>query len=251
MAMNDDGCWCDDQFGSGGTFQRVPTEECAASSLALKQCGAGPCGARSLRNAVYEVAPAPSGAASAIGPGNFVARVKASMGVAFQGEWSFRARSTAFEWMLRVTEPNSGRVLAQTTMSEPGVAAVAVELSFGTYDVEMFGAFGNRGAMSEGSEAIEFLQKSHCNVTEWAPLLRGALALCTPDPSAAPAAPPPPPLVFPDGGLEDERDLVPDSPEDDDIPEGAAIVSVEEHPRERDTELDEVRRCRLTLSNPR
>jgi hypothetical protein len=57
MAMNDDGCWCDDQFGSGGTFQRVPTEECAASSLALKQCGAGPCGARSLRNAIYEVGP--------------------------------------------------------------------------------------------------------------------------------------------------------------------------------------------------
>jgi len=57
MAMNDDGCWCDDQFGSGGTFQRVPTEECAASSLALKQCGAGPCGARSVRNAIYEVGP--------------------------------------------------------------------------------------------------------------------------------------------------------------------------------------------------
>jgi hypothetical protein len=31
-----------------------------------------------------------------------VARVKASVGVAFQGEWTFRARATAFEWMLRV-----------------------------------------------------------------------------------------------------------------------------------------------------
>jgi len=51
---------------------------------------------------VIEVAPAPSGAASAVGAGNFVARVKASVGVAFQGEWSFRARSTAFQWMLRV-----------------------------------------------------------------------------------------------------------------------------------------------------
>jgi len=55
MAMNNDGCSCDNQFGSGGTFQRVPTQECAASSLSLKQCGVGPCGAGSIRNAVYEV----------------------------------------------------------------------------------------------------------------------------------------------------------------------------------------------------
>ena len=246
MAMNDDGCWCDDQFGSGGTFQRVPTEECAASTLALMQCGAGPCGARPLRNAVYEVAPAPSGAASTVGPGNFVARVKAGVGVAFQGEWRFRARSTAFEWMLRVVEAGSGRVLAHKTMSKPGVAAVAVELAGGSYDVELFGAFGNKGAMSAGSEAIEFLQKSHCNVTEWLPLQRGALAVCTPDPPVAPPAPPPPPLVIPAGW--DEQDVVPDSPEDPDIPEGAAIVTVEEHPRARDTEEDEDTGAPMTLN---
>ena len=143
-------------------------------------------------------------------------------------------------------ESNSGRVIAQKDMYEPGVAAVAVELSFGTYDVEMFGAFGNVGAMSAGSEAIEFLQKSHCNVTEWHPLTRGALAVCTPDPPAAPPAPPPPPLVFPAGW--DEADLVPDAPEpvpgdtpdNATIPEGAAVISVEEFPRERDTDEDGV-----------
>ena len=174
-----------------------------------------------------------------------------------------------------MVESNSGRVMAQKDMSEPGVAAVAVELSFGTYDVEMFGAFGNMGAMSEGSEAIQFLQKSHCNVTEWHPLLRGALAVCTPDPPAAPAAPPPPPLVFPADWDEpgagappmpnsplpplpdspeappNSTQAAPDSPEDaatpkdaetsddDEMEEGAAAVSVEEHPRARDTEVDE------------
>ena len=94
--MNEDGCWCDDQFGSAGAFQRVSDGECAPSSLALKQCGEGPCGARNDRNAIYEVAPAPTGAASDVGPGNFVARVKASVGVAFDGDWKFHARSTAF-----------------------------------------------------------------------------------------------------------------------------------------------------------
>jgi len=228
MAMNDGGCWCDDQFGSGGGFERVDNIECAASTAGLKQCGAGPCGARSDRNAIYEVAPSPSGAASTIAPGNFIARVKATISVGFSGEWVLRARSTAFEWMLRVVETSSGRVLAKKETKEPGVAiiTVVVELTWGIYDVELFGAFGNRDKMAEGSEAIEFMQKSHCNVTDWTPLTRGSLAECKPDPVGVLLAPPPPPLVVPSGWS--ESDLSP--------PEGSAVVTIENHPRKRDTE---------------
>ena len=64
LAMNRDGCWCDKQYGTLGSFERVNDAECVDAGFSTDACGVGPCGAAPTRNAIYAVQPTPAGAST-------------------------------------------------------------------------------------------------------------------------------------------------------------------------------------------
>jgi len=121
--MNDGGCWCDDQYGSQGSFKRVADVECFGGRYGAEGCGAGPCGSKKTHNAVYKVAAAPKGEVGAADDarGNLLARVRVDLGVGFTGTWVFRARSTAFMWTLAVSTFHGGHVVVSKVGGAPHV----------------------------------------------------------------------------------------------------------------------------------
>jgi hypothetical protein len=145
LAMNQEGCWCDVQYGTMGSFKQVEDEECVHGGYAADACGAGPCGGSAVRNAIYAVQPLPEGAAppTDASAGNFVSRTRVHLAVAFTGDWSFAASSSAFKWSLSVEDATSKKVMG----TRSGVAHTAnltldARLPPGQYIVTLAGAHG-------------------------------------------------------------------------------------------------------------
>jgi len=183
LAMNQDGCWCDSQYGTLGSFKQVADDECVHGGYAHNACGVGPCGGSQVRNAIFAVQPLPGGSLTSMdaSAGNFISRTRAHLSVGFSGEWRFAATSKAFRWSLSVVDATSKHVVSiRVGFSRTHNLTLTAQLSPGFYHVVLSGAHGNKhiSTEEESGDALWFQQKSHCNVTTWQPFTASTARGC-------------------------------------------------------------------------